>query len=83
MSGMENPAGQPLRDLGQDRQAAAGHLADDAHHLVGDHVLQEVGDRACIERAIDVLVPLVSGEHDDLRRGELAADGANCRSCNP
>ena len=65
--GCLSASGERCFDVAAKRLPARVHLANHAHEILRERVLQEIGGRAGFERAVDVLVALIHREHHDPR----------------
>ena len=71
------PLGERLRDGFWNHPPAGMHLAHRRRDLGVRHALEQIGVRARVERAMDVLVAVVGGQHDETDGGADRADRPN------
>ncbi len=65
---------QPLGDRGRDARFAGVHGADGIHQFVARHAFQQIAAGARLQGAVNILIPIEGGEHDDARLGKIHPD---------
>src|SRR5260221_9833082 len=68
---------EPGLDIRPDRSFSAVDLPHDVYEVVRQGVLQYIGCRAGLERAVDVFIAVIRGQDDDFGFGMLPSDGGD------